>query len=945
MKRLSIPTTLLASMIAAALSPVYAADAPATPSTQAPAAVAAQAAAPAAQANDQTADQAAGKDGKKPAATGQRDAAANAVNLNAVTVQALRESLSSAQQIKQDSRMVVDSIVAEDVGKLPDNSVADALQRITGVQVAQGFQGETTSVVIRGLPNVATTLNGREIFSGVGRAFAFQNLPATAVKALNVYKSSEASMIDGGIAGVVDMQLYRPLDFDGSRVSATFNETHSHYADKNDPQGSLLLSNRWHTDAGEFGALLNVGASEQHYEYNAVWADYPKVLTGANGDPIRTSSGDLISAPNGFGADYNLGKRKREEANYALQWKPNDNTEFYVEGLYDWMNDQYNQPYFFSFPTGAIDPSSVTVGNNCYANQQTGSAYYGQRICDATSATWSGNSYAATSTQAHQEHGHDIQNSIGAKWHEDKLSLSTDFSWNSTSFNEQTFIIDTFLKGPITTVWSGNQGSHTNWGLAGNPETDPSNFYLNGLFQTWNNQKAKQFAWRADGNYDFAGDFFQYADFGLRYSNHKAQYVGSVEISTPPPGGTGDIPGNPNPANQVVARFPSDYFTAMPSTSALPTNWLTGSYSYLTNNADALRALYGLPTGLAPENPGRYYQIKEQAIAGYLQVAYGNDLFGMPFDGLMGFRMERNLRRLNAYSYNADTNIYTPISAGTNAPVYLPNLSFNLHMTDQLQLRLVAAKTITYPDFGQLNPSISLNPPTINRAGAAASGNPNLTPIKSTNYDASLEYYFGQSSYVSANAFYRDIKGYIQNYVTDVTIGGLPYQLSSPQSAGSGHLDGAEVAYQQFFDFLPGAFNGLGVQLNYTYIEGSTRSPQYIGGPVVAAPLQNVSKNNGNAVLMYEKYGVSDRLAYNYRSHYIDGFNAVNVAGVNDWIKPANQVDFSLAYDFTKNLTGVFNATNILGANLHQYFGDGTSRPRDIRYQDRSVGVGIRLKL
>jgi outer membrane receptor protein involved in Fe transport len=114
---------------------------------------------------------------------------------------------------------------------------------------------------------------------------------------------------------------------------------------------------------------------------------------------------------------------------------------------------------------------------------------------------------------------------------------------------------------------------------------------------------------------------------------------------------------------------------------------------------------------------------------------------------------------------------------------------------------------------------------------------------------------------------------------------------------------------------------------------------------VAAAPLQNVSKNNGNAVLMYEKYGFSARLAYNYRSKFIDGFNAVNVAGVNDVIKPANQVDFALSYDINKNLTGVFNATNILGANLHQFFGDGTTRPRDIRYQDRTVGVGLRLKL
>ncbi|PWK92425.1 TonB-dependent receptor [Fulvimonas soli] len=933
MNRKRIHLTLLATMIAASLAAAHAADSP-------PSAAPSAADAPPQDTTPQP--QAAPK---KKAATATETSAQNAVNLSGVVVTPLRESLQSAQTIKQDARMIVDSIVAEDIGKLPDNSVADAMQRITGVQIAQGFQGETSSVVIRGLPNVITTLNGREIFSGVGRAFAFQNLPATAVKTVQVYKTSEASLPDGGIAGLVDMQLYRPFDFDGAKAAVTATGTHSKYGGHTDPNLSVLLSDRWQTGIGEIGALFNMGFMGQHYDYNAVWGDFPKLLTGASGDPIRTADGNLIAAPNGWGADYNIGNRQREEMNYALQWKPNDSTEVYLEGLYDWDSDDYNQPFYFSFPVGAVDPTNLTVTGHCYPNQLTGSPYYGQTICDAASGSWTGNTYAATSTQAHEEWGHDIQNSIGVKWHGDRLRLSTDLSFNSTSFHEQTFIVDTFLKAPITTVWSGTHGDQQNWTLAGNPQLDPANYYLNGLFQTWNDQRGKQVAWRGDGNYDIDGSFFQYLDFGLRYSDHKAEYHGSVEISTPPPGGTGDISLNPNPANQVIARFPNGYFCRQPTTSAIPVSWLSGCYDFLVDNADAIRQLYGLPPGLAPENPGRYYHIDEKSYAGYFQAAYGNELFGLPFDGLMGMRVERVKRNLDAFSYDASTNLYTPLSASTSKPVYLPNLSFNLHFTDSLQLRLVAAKTLTYPDFGQLNPSLSLNPGTINRAGIASSGNPDLKPVRSNNYDASLEWYFAPASYLSGGVFYRDIDGYIQNYVTDVTIGGQPYQLNSPQSAGSGHLDGAEVAYQQFFDFLPGAWSGLGVQLNYTYIEGSTRSPQYIGGPVVVSPLQNVSRNNGNAVLMYEKYGWSARLAYNYRSRFIDGFNQPTVAGVNDEIKPANQVDFSLGYDVNPNCTVVLNATNIFGADLHQFWGDGDTRPRDIRYQDRTVGLGVRFKM
>ncbi len=939
MNRTHISLTLLATMIAIALNPAVAAD------TSADASPAGKTA-PTAQTDARTGtDQDTQATGKPKART---DTSKDVTNLSGVVVSPLRGSLQSAQSIKRDSRMVVDSIVAEDIGKLPDNSVADALQRITGVQVAQGFQGETSSVVIRGLPNVITTLNGREMDSGVGRAFAFQNLPATAVKTIKVYKSSEASLPDGGIAGVVDMQLYRPFDFDGAKLAATYTQTHSKYGGHYDPNVSVLMSDRWKTDHGEFGALVNASFMTQHYQYNAVWGDVPVMAKDANGDPLRTADGNLVAIPNALGADYNIGYRKRPELNFALEWKPNENTEIYAEGLYDWVSDEYSQPFYF---TGAgnsgVPASNLNITDHCYPNQLTGSPYQGQAICDANGGSWNGDIYTATSTQAHTQRGHDRQHAIGVKWHGDRLQLSSDLSYNQSSFNDNTFIIDTFLKGPINVSWGGVSDNHQNWALGGNPQLDPNNYYLNGLFQTWHTERGKQYAWRGDGTFNFDGDFFQYLDFGLRYSDHKAEYVGSVEISTPPPGGagTGNIAANPNPANQVSAVLPGSFFCSMPTTSAIPTTWLTGCYNYLTSHADALRNFYGLPSGRAAENPGRFFNIDEKSMAGYAQLGYGNELFGMPFDGLVGFRMERIKRGLDAYSFDASTSIYSPLSVSTSEPVYLPNLSFNLHLTDALQLRLVGAKTVTYPGFGQLNPSLSLNPGTINRDGVASSGNPNLSPIKSNNYDASLEWYFAPAGYVSGGVFYRDIDGYIQNYVTDVTINGGAYHLSSPQSSGSGHLDGAEVAYQQFFDFLPGALSGLGLQLNYTYIEGSTRSPQFIGGPSVVSPLQNVSKNNYNAVLMYEKYGVSARLAYNYRSRFIDGFNQPNVAGVYDEVKPANQLDFSLGYDINPNATVVLTATNLLGEDLHQFWGDGNTRPRDIRYQDRTVGLGIRLKL
>lgn len=882
-----------------------------------------------------------------PAQTQQQTESQTVTELDKVVVTALRQSLQTAQTIKQDSDMIVDSIVAEDIGKLPDNSVADALQRVTGVQIAQGGQGEATSVVIRGLPNVISTLNGREIFSSSGRGYAFQNLPATAVKALRVYKTSDASLPLGGIAGLVDIELRRPFDFDGREVAGTYTVTVGDYAGHADPNASLLLSDRWDTDAGEFGALVNFGYLAKEYQYDAVWGDNPRVLTDSTGEPIRTDGGDLIAAPNGFGTSYNDGYRERGAFNYALQWKPRENLEIYAEGLYDWIRDSYANAFYFTFPTGVVTPSQLSVTDNCYPVQLEGD-YLGQTICDAASAIWSGNNYSATSTQAHKQRGQDIQNAIGLKWDGDRLHLSTEFSRTSGYYSDQNFIIDTFLQGPITTVWEGTAGDHQNWYLDGNPALDPSRFYLNGLFQTWSYVQGEENAWRGDGHFDFDSGPLESLQFGLRYADRTASAKGSIEVSTPPPGGagTGDIVVNPNPDNQVVNRFPAaDFFCTKNGNDALHQDWLTPCYDYLIDYADALRALYGLPAGLAPENPGRFFDIEERKLAGYVQLKYDTELFGLPVDGLIGVRAEKVRRNLDAYSFDASTGVYTPITRATDDVNYLPNASAILHFTDDLQLRLVAAKTMSYPDFGALNPSISLNPGTINRAGLASSGNPDLSPIESRNYDASLEWYFSPVGYASAGLFYRKIDGYIQTYVTDVTIGGEPFQLSSPQSAGSGYLRGVELAYQQTFDFLPGAWNGLGVQLNYTYIDGETRSPQFLGGPEIVRPLQNVSKNNYNAVLFYEKSGLSARLAYGYRSRYIDFFTQPTVSGNEDQVEPASQLDFSLGYDLDPRMTVVFSATNILGNDLHQFWGGGTTRPRDIRFQDRTVGVGIRFKL
>jgi TonB-dependent receptor len=272
-----------------------------------------------------------------------------------------------------------------------------------------------------------------------------------------------------------------------------------------------------------------------------------------------------------------------------------------------------------------------------------------------------------------------------------------------------------------------------------------------------------------------------------------------------------------------------------------------------------------------------------------------------------------------------------------------PNLR-QVGLTNDLQLRLSYAQTISYPDFGQFNPATNLVPPTVNRLGYGSGGNPNLKPITSDNYGRSLAWYFAPGSDLSIAGFYRSINGYIQFYTSTEVHGGVKYNVTRPHSAGSGYLYGAEFSYQQFFRFLPGPFSGLGAQFNYTYINGQTKSPQSVGGPVKTTPLAQVSKNTYNLVLIYEKYGISTRLAYNFRSQYSDNLTAGGVQQPPyNLIKPAHFLDLAAGYQVTDQVTLTFDATNLTGSNFHDYLGSSI-RPRDLRLVDQTYSLGVRVK-
>src|SRR3954471_2478959 len=183
--------------------------------------------------------------------------AAQTVAVETVTVTGARAAVAGALDIKRDAGQILDSIVSEDIGKLPDSTVVESLQHVTGISILRTSY-EPSTVLIRGLPDIQTLINGRQIFTATGRTISLPDLPSEMLARVDVHKASSPDDIEGGMAGLIDVRLRRPFDFKGFTLSGTLQAGYPSLAGVLSPSASLLVSDRWTTDIGEVGLIADV---------------------------------------------------------------------------------------------------------------------------------------------------------------------------------------------------------------------------------------------------------------------------------------------------------------------------------------------------------------------------------------------------------------------------------------------------------------------------------------------------------------------------------------------------------------------------------------------------------------------------------------------------------------------------------------------------------------
>ncbi|WP_284614987.1 TonB-dependent receptor [Aquabacterium humicola] len=871
-----------------------------------------------------------------------------------VVVTGQRAALQSAQKIKKDADEVVDSIVADDIGKLPDRSVTEVLQRVVGVTIdrtmakndPEHFSVEGSGVSIRGLPWVRSELNGRDSFSANGgRALNFEDVPPELMAGVDVYKNPSAEQIEGAIGGLVNLRTALPLDYPGMKASLSLQDTYTRLNKQHSPSYSALFSNRWDTAAGRFGALLHVASSESatRSDFFQVEPYYPRNDAVAGQDPATT-----LWVPKGAQWRTLEFDRKREGLYGALQWKTND-----IDTSLTYFQSKYRMQW---------DERAIFAQSDPYRIRVTGGQFDGQGALLSGVITNSDGSLINFNddTRTSWRNSKTEELAWRLKWKaSERLSLSSDLQYiraNTSSFDSTVATGVGMPKQSLDltgTIPSLSFDASDRAYLA-----NPANYYWGFTMEHMDRSKAEEKAWKGDALLKFDDPVLHDLRVGLRLTEREAKTsqnpsgyhwqaitqpwtAGGPAYLSAFPGGT-HLHTFPNFFNGKVPAPPAVVFPDVALAQGFPGSYAQlheyGRQHCLNEPSVADKSVCnGWPFTFTPESikddvdsAGTNVQ-QERTQAAYAQLRFGFDDWKFPVDGNLGLRIVHTKASARGYTTFSGSNP-NPTDTGVSVPVIprfvqpqdfknsytdtLPSLNLRMKASEELQFRFAAAKAISRPDFSQLQAYTTLTQ-DVKRSGTEvtsvshtgeAKGNPLLKPIRSTQVDATAEWYFSRTGSLTFAAFNKDLKDVIINQTALFSlpdVNGRPqdFVVTSPINGGKGHARGFELAFQTYFDKLPGWLSGLGMQANFTYVDSKTKLYKPVlqawcsGNSTGAAnlnlnlngcdtdgrtfgdlPLQGLSRKAYTLTFMYDQGPLSARLAYTWRSKYLQG---VNVNGTN----------------------------------------------------------------
>jgi TonB-dependent receptor len=835
---------------------------------------------------------------------------------NEIVVSGIRQSLTNSALIKRNADVVVDAITAEDIGKFPDQNIAESLQRITGVTIDRSG-GEGQLLTVRGLgPEFnSTLLNGRRIASvSGGRAFSFDVLPAELMSGAEVYKTQSSFLQDGSIGATVDLKTARPFQYSGFKAVASVSGLYDGMTEKVKPQFSALISDTFAEDT--VGLLASVAYYKRESRYDqAITARYFKTTALLDGVSYGT-----VYFPRNYDQIVKNETRERLSGSLVAQFRPSDNFEITIDGLYSNLNVKYKEDVFPHWFTTDTIRNPVLDENNTVvkADFVGGSIESLVRQSDADNTLWA--------------------TGFNAKWNvSDTWTMNADISYSKAESDPGQGWSDNVVGRPGRVSYDRSSGDL----IPTMTYPDGNTLDPNGLLAGWASLQGTRvkddvLEARLDNTIEFDDSILKKLRFGAHYSDRT---LGSTysETEGPLPWAYGD--------NSPRISVPASLFSVFDSGGFLTGASGQGVNQWITFNSDQLMAFLiteaavsqlNDPTvqaevrDIIARNGGHTmvpypdaYEVNEKLASLYADVTVGGDLGTMPWSTVLGLRyvhaksksIGQQIGLVNLVPDLSQpgslravyTDDYVPVTAGTSYDDFLPSVNAKLELTDKLIARFAWSKSLTRPELTEMSPLTSYEggpPDQLFGSGA----NPALRPFKSTNWDLSLEWYYNKGGYVSIAGFKKNVDGYLGSGETTETVtlpsGTYTYEISRPVNLDSAKITGVEIAFQHMATYLPSPFDGLGIQANMTFVDSSSSS----NVPGQKLPLIGLG-DSSNFILFYEKGPIEFRVAYNKRNRFMQA----KPTGSRDahYVDDYKQIDVSASFDVSDNFTVFFEGINI----------------------------------
>ncbi len=863
-----------------------------------------------------------------------QEAPQSATDLDTVTVTGIRGSMEKSLDTKRESNARVEVVTAEDVGKLPAHNVADTLQRLPGVNISsssadEGGFDEADRVSLRGTsPSLTQTLiNGHSVGSAdwfvlsqgsnVGRSVSYTLLPSELVSSVEVNKSSQAKLQDGGTTGTVNIVTRKPLEFSKQiTAEASVGMVRSDQAKSNDPQLAGLFN--YKNEDSTFGVMVQAFSQKRELRREAQELPAGFAQIGANSAAAQ-SNPDLagVYVPALLGSTLFEQTRERKGGLIGLQFKPADNLTLGLEGFSSKMDaNNYNRNFM--------------LWGSSFANNQAPDAGYVIKdgvLTDATYTGKPGTDYAVYDMIYREATAKSSYVTLDADWQIND-SLGAKFQAGSTKGTGSTprqFIAEVTVGSGGGASWTthGNS-SPVDWNVGG--DLSPAGVTS---FGTWGNQEVtaedKEKWFTADFNQYFDSGSLNSIDFGIRYADHKRE-AQSPEGASPgdiwsslKDGAVANYPGGF--AGGIGGNFPRNlwYFTPGALKDAI-----LGNSEWLSNNDG--------PTGR--HNYGAEWKVAEKNFAGYVQANFSGDRWS----GNVGLRYVNIDQDINTYqavtdAANADVSSlfgqWKALSYNNKHKRILPSANLKFDMADDLVFRFATSQTQTLPDFSALGASSWGS--DLSRTGGG--GNPNLNPVLSTNFDANLEWYFMPRGLLSVGAYSMNLKDYVafgtetQMLFSELTNQLEAYEVAVPVNS-NGKVTGVEVAYEQPIG------DNFGINANYTYADGSTSHVWEDG----SNNLLGTSKNTYNVGGYFENDTFGARVSYTYRSQFLIGLKGASPYYQDEF----GTLSLSLSYKATDWMSVTFDALNLNNPTLKYY--QSTAIPSAFYENGRQYYLNFRFK-